>query len=56
MGVLPEESHYGISKDICYSYPCNVGPDGEWKIVDGLEINDFSRDRMKKNEAELLTE
>jgi len=22
MGVIPEESHYGISTDVCYSYPC----------------------------------
>lgn len=42
MGVIPEESHYGITTGICYSFPCNI-VDGEWKIVDGLEINDFSR-------------
>lgn len=55
MGVIPEESHYGIDNSICYSYPCHV-VDGEWKIVDGLEINKFSADRMKKNEKELLEE
>ena len=36
MAVIPEESHYGIDKDLCYSYPCNVDANGEWKIVDGL--------------------
>ena len=56
MGVMPEESHYGISKEICYSYPCQVDHNGEWKIVDGLEINKFSADMMKKNEKELLAE
>lgn len=55
MGVIPDESHYGITNDICYSYPCQC-VDGEWKIVDGLDINDFSRDKMKKNEKELLEE
>lgn len=55
MGVIPEQSHYGISTGICYSFPCEV-VNGEWKIVDGLKINDFSREHMVKNEQELLTE
>lgn len=55
MGVIPETSHYGIDAGICYSYPVNI-VNGEWKIVDGLDINDFSRDKMKKNEKELLEE
>jgi malate dehydrogenase len=52
MGVIPEESHYGIDNGICYSYPCNV-VNGEWRIVDGLEINSFSKEMMQKNEKEL---
>lgn len=56
MAVMPEESHYGISTEICYSYPCQVDNNGEWKIVDGLEINKFSAEMMKKNEKELLEE
>jgi len=36
MGVIPEESHYGISNQICFSYPVTIQKDGEWKIVDGL--------------------
>lgn len=55
MGVITESSPYGINTGICYSYPCNV-VDGEWKIVEGLAINDFSRDKIKKNEKELLDE
>ena len=42
MAVIPSEAHYGIDTNLCFSYPCNVGPDGEWKIVDGLDINKFS--------------
>jgi malate/lactate dehydrogenase len=45
MGVIPEESHYGISTDVCYSYPCTTYK-GEWRIVDGLDINQFSRGKM----------
>lgn len=50
MGVMPEESHYGISNEICYSFPCQIDKNGEWHIVDGLEINAFSAEKMKKNE------
>lgn len=56
MGVIPTESHYGITNEICYSYPCQIDINGEWKIVDGLEINAFSAEKMKKNEKELLDE
>ena len=55
MCVIPEESHYGIATGICYSFPCRI-VDGEWTIVDGLEINAFSKEKMKQNEQELLEE
>ena len=55
MGVITDESPYGIDTGICYSYPCNI-VNGEWTIVKGLEINAFSQERMKKNEKELLGE
>jgi malate dehydrogenase len=29
---------------------------GRWEIVQGLEISDFSRERMQATEAELLEE
>lgn len=55
MGVITEESHYGIKTGICYSFPCKI-ENGEWTIVDGLDINDFSKERMIKNQDELLSE
>lgn len=55
MGVIPEESHYGISPDICYSYPCQI-ENGEWKIVKNLKIDEFSKQKMKDSEEELLKE
>lgn len=53
MGVIPEKSHYGVDAGICFSYPCEV-VDGEWKIVEGLKINEFSQEMIQKNEKELL--
>ena len=55
MGVMPEKPLYGISGDLCYSYPCEI-KDGEWKIVEGLSISDESLEMMRKSEQELLEE
>ena len=55
MAVISDKEHYGIAPGVCYSFPCNV-TDGEWTIVEGLSINDFSRARMDKNHKELLDE
>jgi len=52
MGVIPETSQYGIDAGLCYSFPCNC-VNGEWQIVQGIECNAFSQDKMKKNEKEL---
>jgi hypothetical protein len=40
---------------LCFSYPCQV-VNGEWKIVEGLNINEFSQAKLKANEKELLEE
>ena len=55
MGVISDKEHYGIPPGVCYSFPCNV-VDGQWRIVEGLDINSFSRQRMDKNHKELLDE
>ncbi|MEE4279015.1 MAG: malate dehydrogenase [Halieaceae bacterium] len=54
MGVYSDGS-YGIDEGLIYSFPCRC-KDGDWSIVTGLEINDFSRERMLRTEAELKEE
>lgn len=54
MGVYSDGS-YGIQEGLIYSYPC-VCKDGDWEIVQGLEINDFSRAKMGATETELAEE
>ena len=39
-----------------YSFPCRIAPGGQWEVVNGLSINDFSRAKMDKTGAELLDE
>lgn len=54
MGVYSDGS-YGIEEGLIYSFPC-VCKDGDWQIVQGLEINEFSSARMKATENELKEE
>jgi len=54
MGI-PADGSYGIGEGIVYSYPVRC-VDGNYEIVQGLEINDFSRQRMEATEAELREE
>ena len=54
MGVYSDGS-YGIAEGLIYSFPC-VCKDGDWEIVQGLEINDFSRGKMTATEQELAEE
>ncbi len=54
MGVYSDGS-YGITEGLIYSFPCRC-KDGEWSIVQGLEVGDFSRGRMEATEQELKEE
>ncbi|QWD87778.1 malate dehydrogenase [Polynucleobacter paludilacus] len=54
MGV-PSNGEYGIPKDVIYGFPV-ICENGEYKIVEGLEIDEFSRERMNHTLNELLEE
>ncbi|WIO75485.1 malate dehydrogenase [Porticoccaceae bacterium LTM1] len=54
MGIYSDGS-YGIEAGLIYSYPC-VCKNGDWEIVQGLEINEFSRAKMTATEQELKEE
>lgn len=54
MGVY-SNGEYGITKGLFYSFPVTC-KDGKWKIVEGLEISEEQRKRMKLTEDELVKE
>jgi malate dehydrogenase len=54
MAVYSDGS-YGIEKGLIYSFP-TVCKNGDWQIVQGRSINDFSREKMKATETELREE
>ncbi len=54
MGI-PADGSYGIETGVVYSYPVRC-KDGHYEIVQGLEVSDFSRERMDATEVELREE
>lgn len=54
MGV-PSDGSYGIPEQIVFGFPC-VCENGEYRIVQGLPIDEFSQERLNKTLAELLEE
>ncbi|MER2583231.1 MAG: malate dehydrogenase, partial [Candidatus Competibacter sp.] len=52
---VPSDGSYGIGEGVIYSYPC-VCKNGDYQIVQGLPIDEFSREKMKATEQELREE
>jgi malate dehydrogenase len=52
---VPSDGSYGIPEGIISGFPC-VSRNGTWEIVQGLEIDDFSRVRIDASVAELQEE
>ncbi len=55
MGVCSKGNPYGVDEDLIFSFPITT-ENGEWKIVPGLEISAFSKERIGQNEKELAGE
>jgi malate dehydrogenase len=52
---VPSDGSYGVPEGIISSFPCTVR-DGAYSIVQGLEVNDFSRGKIDASTAELAEE
>ncbi len=50
--VVPSDGSYGIPEGLMYSFPVTISG-GQYKIVQGLAIDDFSREKMDTTKAEL---
>ncbi len=53
--AVPSDGSYGVPEGLIYGYPCTC-KDGRWSIVQGLDVNEFSRSRMDATSAELQEE
>ena len=53
--AIPSDGTYDVAGGLISSYPCTCAG-GEWEIVEGLEIDQFSRERIDASVAELIEE
>ena len=53
--AIPSDGSYGVAEGILSSFPVTA-KNGAWEIVQGLEINEFSRERIDASVAELVEE
>jgi malate dehydrogenase len=55
MGVHSAGNTYGIDEDIIFSFPI-ICENGQWKEISGLQVSEFSRERLTATQDELLQE
>jgi malate dehydrogenase len=53
--AIVSDGSYGVPEGIISSFPCTCAG-GEYQVVQGLDIDDFSRDRIDRSAAELVDE
>jgi malate dehydrogenase len=53
--AVPSDGSYGVEEGIVSGFPVTT-ENGEWKIVEGLDIDDFSRERIDASVNELKDE
>ena len=53
--AIPSDGSYGVAEGLISSFPVTCA-DGEYEIVQGLDIDDFSRARIDASVAELAEE
>jgi len=53
--AVPSTGAYGIAEGVIAGHPCRC-KDGEYEIVEGLEVPEFSRERIDKTVEELNSE
>jgi malate dehydrogenase len=53
--ATPSDGSYGVDEGLISSFPCACS-DGEWKVVEGLGLNDFSNEKIEVTVNELKEE
>jgi malate dehydrogenase len=54
--VTSDGNPYGVAEGLIFSFPLRSDGKGNWEIVEGLELSDYARSKIKANEDELLSE
>ena len=55
MAIYNDKGYYGVQKGVVFSFPVKCS-NGEWSAKEGMQLNEFAREKLKITEAELLEE
>jgi malate dehydrogenase len=54
--AVPSDGSYGVPEGLVYSFPCTVDADGEYHIVQGIELTEKAKAGIAASADELLSE
>tara|TARA_B100001115_G_scaffold184832_1_gene189224 strand:+ start:1464 stop:2642 length:1179 start_codon:yes stop_codon:yes gene_type:complete len=54
--AIPSDGSYGVEDGLIFSFPVRSDGQGNWSIVQGLELSSFAREKIAATEAELKEE
>ena len=54
--AIPSTGAYGVSEGLIFSFPVRCDGKGNYEVVEGIELNDFAKEKIKATEEELLSE
>ena len=54
--AVPSDGSYGVEEGLIFSFPVRSDGQGNWSIVQGLELSSFAREKIAATEAELKEE
>lgn len=54
--AIVSKGEYGVPAGLVFGYPCTSSGDGNWKVVEGLKLDEFGQKKFKTSLDELLQE
>lgn len=54
--AVPSDGSYGVPEGLIFSFPCTVDADGEYHIVQGVELDATAKARVQASADELIAE
>ncbi len=54
--AVASTGEYGVSEGLIFSFPVRCDGEGNYEVVEGIELNDFAREKIATTEKQLIEE
>ena len=54
--AIPSDGSYGVTQGLIFSYPLRSSGNGDYEVVKGIELNEFSQQKIQATREELVME